>query len=164
MRGRAWLPGGRAGRDAGAAAEPLGLGLALVRPPAGAQSPSLLPGATTGHSSANQTRAATAPGHRRGPRGKGSASRSFPDSRHFIRGVQGLDVPSGETFPQERGPARRPAPHLRRCSEAAERRREKTFKSPVATELAGPDRTPQRLRRVAAAARRSPVRSGRRAA
>lgn len=147
MRGRARLPGGCAGRDAGAAAEPLGLGLALVRPPAGAQSPSLLPrapGATTGHPSANQTRAATAPGHRRGPRGKGSASRSFPDSRHFIRGVQGLDVPSGETFPQERGPARRPAPHLRRCSEAAERRREKTFKSPVATELAGPGRTGRR--------------------
>lgn len=120
MRGRARLPGGRAGRDAGAAAEPP---RARAGAPAGGSAKPVTAPARTGRDhrqpGAHLTPAATAPGPRRGPEER-SASRSLPDSRHLIRGVRGLDAPSGERFPQERGSLRRgaqpaavppPAPH-----------------------------------------------------
>lgn len=152
MQGRARLPGGRAGRDAGAAAEPLGL--ALLQPPAASAkpvtAPRLPPSTTTGPPSANQTQAARAPGHRRGPKEKGSASHSFPDSRHLIWDVLGVSGPSGE----ESSP---PPPPSSAAPTPEKREGEETFKSPSSRRSSpGPYQTPQRLWSVVAASPSKP--------
>lgn len=168
MRGRAWLPGGRAGRDAGAAAGPLGL--ALERPPAGAQSPSRLPlararppAAQRQPNSGGNSPAARAPAPPR-PQRKGKRQPLLRGLAPFNSGVQGVRCRLRRAVPSGEGSSPPLPPHLRRSPRQRRGGGERTFKSPVATELAGPDRTPQRLRRVAAAARRSPERSSGRAA
>lgn len=87
MRGRARLPGGRDGRDAGAFAEPLRL--ALPQPPAASAKPVTAPRRSHGAGPAAPRRkpnsCSRSPGTPR-PLEKGSASRSRPSSHPLIQG------------------------------------------------------------------------------
>ena len=81
VRGRARLPGGHAGRDAGAAAEPLRL--TLLQAPgrerqARHHSPRIAQSTTPGPSGANRTPAAEAPGT---PRRPGTGKSQPPPAR-----------------------------------------------------------------------------------